>query len=615
MTDGNLDASESVYNTSIDVDFGEVYMVGGGLSPSVIADIYKNYQRYAIGDYVIYDDRLFICIVPVEEPEEFDEEKWTNTSLTDAKADKTTVSEQLAGKADIEDLPDMSYYYTKEQTDFLVDFKADASSVYTKDQIDGKLSVKANSADVYTKTTTDGLLDLKANAADLAPVATSNDFDDLDNKPIVDSTYSATGANAVNGIAVAAALATLPEPMIFKGSLGTDGTITSLPTASSTNKGHTYKVITAGTYAEQSAKVGDTFISDGTTWVLIPSGDEPSGTVTSVGISVPTGLTVSGSPIASSGTFTINFENGYSIPTNENQSEWNDAYEYSQIGHVPTTRTINGKELSSDITLSGSDISGISAEITSYDNSESALEATNVQDAIDELANGSAGSLAELSDVNITSAVEGQALVNDGTNWINKSITKSLTQAQYDALTPAEKSNGTIYLISDSDIPSENVFYDNTEGGLEATNVQSAIDELAENSGVSYSTEERIIGTWVDGESLYEKTYVYGIHDMTDSTITDSEIKGRFALGMEFGIVWIEKCFVYNPVSGTTGDVLSCDGNYPSGSTFLRTNILKETAAALPVLSYVQTYSTYSFNRAKETLKFVFVVRYTKPST
>lgn len=93
----------------------------------------------------------------------------------------------------------------------------------------------------------------------------------------------------------------LPEPMVFEGSLGTGGTITTLPAASSTNKGFTYKVITDGTYASQAAKVGDTFISDGTAWVLIPSGDEPSGTVTSVA----TGAGLSGGPITSSGTISL----------------------------------------------------------------------------------------------------------------------------------------------------------------------------------------------------------------------------------------------------------------------------------------------------------------------
>ena len=68
----------------------------------------------------------------------------------------------------------------------------------------------------------------------------------------------------------------LPEPMVFKGTLGTGGTIESLPAASTSNKGFTYIVITDGTYAGVSAKAGDMFISDGSTWVLVPSSDEPS---------------------------------------------------------------------------------------------------------------------------------------------------------------------------------------------------------------------------------------------------------------------------------------------------------------------------------------------------
>ena len=96
---------------------------------------------------------------------------------------------------------------------------------------------------------------------------------------------------------------------VQKSTTGTDGTITTLPTASSSNKGYTYKVITAGTYASQSAKVGDTFISDGTTWVLIPSGDEPSGTVTSVTIKATSPIAVnSSSAITTSGTRTISHE-------------------------------------------------------------------------------------------------------------------------------------------------------------------------------------------------------------------------------------------------------------------------------------------------------------------
>lgn len=70
---------------------------------------------------------------------------------------------------------------------------------------------------------------------------------------------------------------TLPLPMVFKGTLGTGGTISTLPTASSENEGYVYIVITDGTYAGTSAKAGDIFVSDGSSWVLVPSGDDAGG--------------------------------------------------------------------------------------------------------------------------------------------------------------------------------------------------------------------------------------------------------------------------------------------------------------------------------------------------
>jgi hypothetical protein len=73
----------------------------------------------------------------------------------------------------------------------------------------------------------------------------------------------------------------LPLPMVFKGTLGTGGTISTLPTASSSNEGFVYIVITDGTYAGQSAKAGDTFVSDGSSWVLIPSADDSGSLVIS----------------------------------------------------------------------------------------------------------------------------------------------------------------------------------------------------------------------------------------------------------------------------------------------------------------------------------------------
>jgi hypothetical protein len=153
-------------------------------------------------------------------------------------------------------------------------------------------------------------------------------------------TYNATGTDVTTGKAVAAALATLPEPMVFKGSLGTGGTITTLPSASSSNKGYVYKVITAGTYASQSAKVGDTFISDGSAWVLIPSGDEPSGTVTNVAVANGGGLTVSGSPITSSGTITVGHSNSVAAKTSSSVKK----FTYDEYGHITGSSELSTAE-------------------------------------------------------------------------------------------------------------------------------------------------------------------------------------------------------------------------------------------------------------------------------
>lgn len=63
------------------------------------------------------------------------------------------------------------------------------------------------------------------------------------------------------------------------------------------------------------------------TWVLDTTAySTTTGTVTSVGISVPTGLSVSNTPITSSGTIGITLTSGYSIPTTSSQSNWDIAY-------------------------------------------------------------------------------------------------------------------------------------------------------------------------------------------------------------------------------------------------------------------------------------------------
>ena len=115
---------------------------------------------------------------------------------------------------------------------------------------------------------------------DTANVATTGNYDGDDQSgtynPITTKDY------------VDSAIEALPEPMVFRGTLGAQAdnpTITALPVDGTASIGDTYKVITAGTYAGQAAKLGDLFIcltktSNANTWSYVPSGDEPNYTAT-----------------------------------------------------------------------------------------------------------------------------------------------------------------------------------------------------------------------------------------------------------------------------------------------------------------------------------------------
>lgn len=81
-------------------------------------------------------------------------------------------------------------------------------------------------------------------------------------KVTVDSAMSTTSTNPVQNKVVKQAIddaIAASDAMIFKGTLGTNGDITALPTTYKT--GWTYRVITAGTYAGNVCEVGDLIIA------------------------------------------------------------------------------------------------------------------------------------------------------------------------------------------------------------------------------------------------------------------------------------------------------------------------------------------------------------------
>jgi Ni,Fe-hydrogenase III small subunit len=166
-------------------------------------------------------------------------------------------------------------------------------------------SAAATDSSAYATAAQGAKADTAVQSADLATVATTGDYDDLSNKPTVPTNLDSL----------------------------TDVVITS-------------------------ATNGQGLQFNGTNWVNSNAG---SGTVTSVDMSVPTGLAVSGNPVTTSGTLAVTYASGYSIPTTANQTNWSTAYgwgNHASAGYL-TSETYTGTVTSVAMTVpTGLSVSG-----------------------------------------------------------------------------------------------------------------------------------------------------------------------------------------------------------------------------------------------------------------
>ena len=139
-----------------------------------------------------------------------------------------------------------------------------------------------------------------------------------------------------------------------------------------------------------------------------------NGTVTSVDMTVPTGLTISGNPITSAGTLALALASGYSIPTTASQATWDTAYNDSIVsaavtGTTTKTLTLNQQDGGS-VTASWSDLN--TDAVTSVFGRTGAVVATEGD-----------YTLTQLGDVTLTSPTNGQVLKYNGTTWVNNTDT------------------------------------------------------------------------------------------------------------------------------------------------------------------------------------------------
>lgn len=224
------------------------------------------------------------------------------------------------------DLEGLKYYHQKTQDEFVA--KEAGKVLSSNDYTTAEKNKLAGIAEGANKTTIDSALStsstnpvqnkvVNAALAAKAPLA-SPAFTGAPTAPTpagsTNNTQLATTAfvQALINSKIAAA-----DAMIFKGTIGTDGTITALPATHST--GWTYKVITAGTYAGAKCEVGDMIVclKDGTAdnnadWTVIQANID--GAVTGPASSVANRVAVfsdaTGKVIKDSG-FTI----GTSVPS------------------------------------------------------------------------------------------------------------------------------------------------------------------------------------------------------------------------------------------------------------------------------------------------------------
>lgn len=209
----------------------------------------------------------------------------------------------------------------------------------------------------------------------------------------------------------------LAKAMKFAGTLDTTGANGNKTLPSTAKQGDVYKVVTAGTYGSQEAKIGDLFIYDGSKWRYVPSGDE-SFTDTWRGITINHGATtvkdnsIGGGAIdftggnaisvtASNGTITVSHNDTSSVEdlTGEDRT-YVKALTFDEYGHVtgysvgkevdqhiPTasgSKTAGTLEVLSEVSL-GTDASGnhtLTADVKSFSGDSNIINVTESNDTI-----------------------------------------------------------------------------------------------------------------------------------------------------------------------------------------------------------------------------------------
>lgn len=205
-------------------------------------------------------------------------------------------------------------------------------------------------------------------------------------------------------------------------------------------------------------------------WQTLPTA---SGTVTSVAMTTPTGLSITGSPITTSGTLALSLTAGYVIPTTTEQTNWNTAY-INRITSLTTTGTSGPATLIANVLNIPQYIGGVTA-----DNGLTANTSTNIR---------LGGSLLQNTTINYSgfdfsllgTEFNDIVLIQDG------SILHSVGDVNNHAFSSLSKlTNGSSYqVLIDS---TGNILFGGIEGEVDTVTSEGYFQIYAQETGTFYS--------------------------------------------------------------------------------------------------------------------------------
>ena len=260
------------------------------------------------------------------------------------------------------------------------------------------------------------------------------------------------------------------------------------------------------------------------------------GSVTSVALAVPTGLSVSGSPITSSGTITISFASGYSIPTDTKQGQWDTAYTNN---HTHSNKSV---------------LDGISStQVTNWDADHTLLTGSQTKNKV------------FASPANASGAPSFRALVfadipDLSSKYVTLDTTQTISGAKTFSTSPVTIDSTSYLSVNSSshiDIGDARLEYDSGSYALRITKRSGTsqtiglyADGFVAAGGVAASASRNIVFTdgnqSVDGEKTFTGRIVfsgsnlgdasYGIDAQCDSKFTNIYATGNATISTRVGI-------------------------------------------------------------------------------